>query len=162
MLKQESSNKEKEEGKAMKKKSSLGISCLVFLGLVIIVCFIIFNSSPSQKTQPSSIETQPSSIVLNVSVNFTGTQFIIKNNDNFDWLNIVMEVDGSLLKGGFILTTDRMKAGKTYTVGALQFVNIEDGTRFDPFTFKPQKFGISCDTSKGKVNFPHFFGQKIV
>ncbi|MBA7497817.1 hypothetical protein ES704_00549 [subsurface metagenome] len=36
-------------------------------------------------------ETQPSSIYLNASVTFTGTQFIIENDDNFAWLNVKME-----------------------------------------------------------------------
>jgi RNase P subunit RPR2 len=130
-----------------KNKSSLGTGCLGFLVLVIIVYFIMFNPFTSQEK-----ETQPSSIYLNASVRFTGTQFIIENNDNFDWLNVKMEVNGSILKGGFILETDRMKAGETYTVGALQFAK-KDGTRFNPVTYKPQDFDIYCDTTKGEDAF---------
>ena len=130
-----------------KNKSSLGMGCLGFLVLVIIVYFIMFNPFSSQEK-----ETQPSSIYLDASVRFTGTQFIIENNDNFDWLNVKMEVNGSILKGGFILETDRMKAGETYTVGALQFAK-KDGTRFNPVTYKPQDFDIYCDTTKGEDAF---------
>ena len=137
----------KSEIEKEKNKSSLGTGCLGFLVLVIIVYFIMFNPFTSQEK-----ETQPSSIYLNASVRFTGTQFIIENNDNFDWLNVKMEVNGSILKGGFILETDRMKAGETYTVGALQFAK-KDGTRFNPVTYKPQDFDIYCDTTKGEDAF---------
>ncbi|MBA7557922.1 hypothetical protein ES705_50704 [subsurface metagenome] len=123
------------------------MGCLGFLVLVIIVYFIMFNPFSSQEK-----ETQPSSIYLNASVRFTGTQFLIENNDNFDWLNVKMEVNGSILKGGFILETNRMKAGETYTVGALQFAK-KDGTRFNPVTYKPQDFDIYCDTTKGEDAF---------
>ena len=138
----EKANIEKEE-----KTSPLGAGCLVFLILFIIVYFIMFNPFSSQKE-----ETQPSYISLNASVEHTGTQFIIKNNDNFDWLNVKMEVNGRFLSSGFILKTDRMEAGGTYTVGALQFAK-KDGTRFNPVTYKPQKFDIDCDTPKGEKAF---------
>jgi len=69
-----------------------------------------------------------------------------------DWLNVKMEVNGALFKYGFILETNRIKAGETYTVGAFQFAKL-DGTRFNPFTYKPQKFDISCDTPKGENAF---------
>ncbi len=36
----------------------------------------------------------------------------------------------------------------TYTVGVMQFAK-GDGTRFNPFTTKPQKFTIWCDTPRG-------------
>jgi hypothetical protein len=137
----------KTEIEEKKKKSSLGTGCLGFLVLVIIVYFIMFNPFTSQEE-----ETQPSIISLNASVRFTGTQFIIENHDNFDWLNVKMEVNGSLLKSGFILVTDRMEAGETHTVGALQFAK-KDGTRFNPVTYKPQNFDIYCDTLKGEDAF---------
>jgi len=139
--------KVKSEIEKEKNKPSLGAGCLGFLLLVIIVYFIMFNPFASKEK-----EIQPSSIYLNASVKFTGTQFIIVNNDNFDWLNVKMEVNGSFLKGGFILKTDRMTAGETYTVGALEFAKA-DGTRFNPFAYKPKKFDISCDTPKGENAF---------
>ena len=140
-VKAEKEIKEKEQKKQ-------GVGCLIFLGIIIIFAFIIFGGGGGENEK----ETQPSSIYLNASVRFTGTQFIIENNDNFDWLNVKMEVNGSILKGGFILETDRMKAGETYTVGALQFAK-KDGTRFNPVTYKPQDFDIYCDTTKGEDAF---------
>jgi len=63
-----------------------------------------------------------------------------------------MELNGSFLSSGFILKTDRMEAGGTYTAGALQFTK-KDGTRFNPFTYKPQKIDIYCNTPKGENAF---------
>jgi len=140
-VKVEKEIKEKEQKKQ-------GIGCLILLGVIIIFAFIIFGGGGGENDK----ETQPSSIYLNASVRFTGTQFIIENNDNFDWLNVKMEVNGSILKSGFILETDRMNAGETYTVGALQFAK-KDGTRFNPVTYKPQNIDIYCDTPKGEDAF---------
>jgi len=141
-------NKIEKEEKIRAEAKNKRTGYLVLLVLAIIVGFFIFKPSTSQKK-----ETQPSSIHLNASVRFTETQFIIENNDNFDWLNVEMELNRSFLKGsGFILKTDRMKAGETYTVGTLQFAK-RDGTRFNPFTSKPLRFNIYCDTPKGENAF---------
>ena len=129
---------EKEE-----QKSSLRKVVLVLLLLTVIVVSLYLTLLITQKTQP---------IPLNASVSFTETQFIIENDDNFDWLNVKMEVNGSFLSSGFILETYRIKAGGTYTVGALQFAK-KDGTRFNLFIYKPQKIDISCDTPKGENAF---------
>ena len=147
-MKSGNERREKMENKKEKKKSSLGMGCLGFIILVIIVYFIMFSGDNGED------EEETSYISLNASVEFTGTQFIIENNDNFDWLNVKMEVNGSLLKSGFILETNRMEAGESYTVGALQFAK-KDGTRFNPVTYKPQKFDISCDTPEGENAFWH-------
>lgn len=115
------------------------ISFLAFwiVGLIIL---IVTNISPST---PTTTE-----IDLNASVNFTGTQFVITNNDSSAWRNVEMKINSGLVAGGYVLKTDRIEAGTTYTVGAMQFAKA-DGTRFDPFTMKPQKFSIQGDTPKG-------------
>jgi len=129
---------EKEE-----QKSSLRKVVLVLLLLTVIVVSLYLTLLITQKTQP---------IPLNASVSFTETQFIIENDDNFDWLNVKMEVNGSFLSSGFIFEIYRIKAGGTYTIGALQFAK-KDGTRFNLFIYKPQKIDISCDTPKGENAF---------
>jgi len=127
-----------------KKKPSLGAGCLVFLVLVAIVYFFMFNPFSSHKKES---EIRSNIIHLNASVNFTGTQFIIKNNNFFAWEDIKMEVNGSILRGGFILKVDRLMPGETCTVGALQFAK-GDGTRLNPFAIKPKDFDIYCYNSK--------------
>jgi hypothetical protein len=126
-----------KEKKSLSPISMIGYLVLLALGVVI----YSFLSNPSTPTKKE--ETQSSIIHLNASVSFTGTQFIIKNNDNYDWLNVKMEVNGGLFKGGFILKYDRVIAGETYTVGALQFAK-GDGTRLNPFVIKPNSFDIYC------------------
>jgi hypothetical protein len=81
---------------------------------------------------------------LRAYVNFTGSQFVIRNDDEFDWVNVKMEINPGILRGGYSLETGRIVRGQTYTVGAMQFAK-GDGTRFNPFAMKPQSFVITCD-----------------
>ena len=129
-----------EKDKKIRTGAKTKITVLVLLiVLATIAGFFIFKPYINQIKEATD---------LDASVRFTGTQFIIVNNNNFDWLNVKIEVNGSPSKGGFSLKTDSIKAGETYTVGALLFAK-EDGTRFNPFIYKPQKFDIYCNTLKG-------------
>lgn len=80
---------------------------------------------------------------LNVNVNFTGTQFVITNHEEFPCQNSMMEVNGGLFKGGYSMDGYILEAGQEYTVGAAQFTD-KDGVRFNPFNIKPQSFSVSC------------------
>jgi hypothetical protein len=82
------------------------------------------------------------------SVDLSGSQFVITNNDSFDWANCKLEVNPEFIGSGYKYEGASLRAGETYSVGALQFAN-GDGERFNPFTHKPQKFSISCDTPRG-------------
>lgn len=137
-VKAEKEIKEKEQKKQ-------GMGCLIFLGVIVIIAFIIFSGGDGENEK----ETKPSSIDLTASVSFTGTQFVIINLDTFDWTNVRLEVNSGLLKSGYVLKTQRMSSEETYTVGAMQFAK-GDGTRLNPFTTKPQNFSIWCDTPRGK------------
>ena len=86
---------------------------------------------------------------LKAFVSFDDGQFKITNNDNFNWHNVEFELNGGIIKSGYKLRATIIEANSIYTVGAMQFTK-KDGTRFDPFTHKPQKFNIWCDTSTGK------------
>lgn len=83
---------------------------------------------------------------MNASVSFTGTQFVIKNNDSFDYNNAKLEINDK-----FILKGYNLAAGETYTVGMLQFAD-DDGNRFNMMV-KPQRFSIWCDLGGGKNGF---------
>jgi len=96
----------------------------------------------------SDDETASSTIDLKTAVEFDGSQFIIKNRDSFNWTNVKLEVNSRGLKSGYILKTQNMFAGETYTVGAMQFAK-KSGEKFNPFTHKPLNFSISCTTPKG-------------
>jgi len=117
----------------MKSKSKHLLSAIVF------AVFIVFAVSSSDDGNSSTTD-------LNASVSFTGTQFVIKNNDNFDYTNAKLEVNDDYVLKGYTI-----KAGETYTVGMMQFAD-DDGNRFDMMK-KPQKFSIWCDLSNGKNGF---------
>jgi len=133
----------KANNEAKKKDSSKKWGCLVFLAVFILMMYIcgVFDKTETPK--------EPDYVTLKASVRFDGSQFIITNNDSFNWTNVELEVNGALLKSGYKLKQRLMEAGTVYTVGALQFAK-PDGTRLNPFTTKPQKFEIICDTPKGR------------
>jgi ABC-type xylose transport system permease subunit len=147
---QEKVKKEKElEAKKAQEKQvkKVGIGCAVIILIIIIIIGIggiIGSLTPDDKT-----EEVPSSIVdLKASVVFDGAQFIITNNDNFDWTNVKFEVNSGIFEGGYVLRASKVDAGGTYTVGALQFAK-GGGERLNPFTHKVQSISIWCDTPKG-------------
>jgi len=92
--------------------------------------------------KPSS-PTPTSREDFRVSVEFTGTQFVISNLDDSDCQNAKMEINGGIFKGGYVLEGYVLETGETYEVGALQFAK-SDGTRFNPFEIKPKSFFIMC------------------
>lgn len=129
-----------------KKAGCLTLLGIIFLFLILIGVIIALQSEESKKPSP---RTSSATIDLEASVRFDGSQFIITNQDSFDWTTVKLEVNSGLLTGGYVLKVKRLEAGHTYTVGALQFAK-GDGTRLNPFTTKPQKFSIWCDVPRGK------------
>ena len=123
----------------------------IFLSIIVISGSLVwFFEEPTPPAPPAPVETSTSSIIiLNAHINFTGSQFVITNQDSFAWTNVEMDINGGLFSGGYTLNSDLMEAGTVYTVGALQFAD-SDGKRFNPMTMKPQKFRITADTPQGK------------
>jgi len=134
----------KEEETKKTKTGCLGlIGVIVFIAIAMWICGVF-----ETKEQPET-PSEPLYVDLNASIKFSGTQFIITNNDSFDWKNVELEINSGLLKSGYKLNAGLMSAGQTYTVGAMQFAK-GDGTRFNPLLIKPQSVSIFCDTPKGK------------
>jgi hypothetical protein len=75
---------------------------------------------------------------FNTSVNFTGTQFVITNLDNYDCVGSLMSVNNKYSLDGYTL-----EKGESYTVGAGEFTEGDD-VRFNPYTVKPTSFSIFC------------------
>ena len=100
-------------------------------------------------TTPDTSAPPPSMIDLSAAVRFTGTQFVVTNNDSFDWTTCELEVNPKTFSSGFKYHASILTAGDRFTVGALQFAN-GDGKRFNPFEFKPTSFSIACDTPRGR------------
>ena len=140
----EAQEKLKKEAQT-KKSSRTGIGCLVII--IVIVLAVLISSINSGKRSPSP--PPPEDITLNAAVSFNGTQFIVQNNNAFDWTGVELEINSGLIKSGYSLNANVIKAGQTYSVGAMQFAK-SDGTRFNPFSTKPLGIFISASTPKGK------------
>ena len=79
---------------------------------------------------------------LNADVRFSGTQFVIKNNDTFRWSNCELEVNPKTFSSGFTYQAGSLEPGTVYTVGGLQFGN-KEGLRFNHLAYKPTAFSIA-------------------
>jgi len=107
---------------------------IILLGLVLVLA--VFLSGCNRQ------------VSLNPDVRASEKQFRIENEDDFDWLNVKMELNGS-----FILKKDTIKAGETIIVDIVDFTK-KDGTRFNPLVYKPKEMKISCETpTKGEYGF---------
>jgi len=136
-IKKESEEKKKKEG------------CLGLIGLIIFIIIVMWVCGVFKTEKKQATPSKPLFVNLNASVRFTGTQFVITNNDTFNWRNVKLEINPGLLKSGYKLNVALIKAGETYKIGAMQFAK-GDGTRFNPFLTKPQSISISCSTPKGE------------
>ena len=118
---------------------------LSFIGILILL-FVVLDAIPSS-TENKTGEAAPTPTAkreFSASVSFDGQKFVITNLDEFDCLNSRMEVNGGLIKGGYILEGNLLESGKTYEVGAIQFSK-SDGTRLNLYEVKPKTVSISCE-----------------
>ena len=105
-----------------------------FISAIALIMFLILAVGSGWESVPD----------LKASVRFTGTQFIITNNDTYDWKNCKVEVNGE-----YKIKNKSFSAGQSYTVGAMQFVD-SDGKKFNPITHKAQDIFFWCDNEQGK------------
>ena len=126
----------------------LGLFILIVLVGMFIIPSLVAPPNPTDTGLREKSSTSSSTVDLTATVQFTGTQFVIHNRDSFDWTNVKLAVNPGTFSRGYTLTTPRLVAGETYTVGAMQLTK-SDGERFNPLTHKPTNFSISCDTPRG-------------
>lgn len=69
-------------------------------------------------------------------VNFTGTQFVVTNANDFDWEEAEIAINEK-----YRYKTGLMKSGSTYEIGAGQFTDRKN-IRFNPFEVKPTEIRI--------------------
>jgi len=141
-----------------KQNVGCGTGCLVVVILSVIVLIVVSLSNDSGSSSSSgsggsrSSSSSSYTVDLNAKVTYPGSQFVIQNNDSFDWTNVELGVNSKTFSSGYTLKIRRMSAGETYTVGAMQFAK-SGGERFNPLTHKPRKFSIWCDTPRGKGSY---------
>lgn len=121
-----------------------GVGWKIVLGILLFLIVLVVGAGILLSDDETKIETSQPAKTLSARIRFDGTQFTITNNNTFNWTNVKFELNSGILKGGYILRQGRIKAKNTYTVGALQFAK-SDGTRFNPFTMKPQSIFIFAD-----------------
>ncbi len=115
-----------------------------YLFIVVGVFAIIFMIATTMKsyTSPSGTSQQITDKEdkkdLKIVAHFTGTKFEIINLDDYDCENALLVVNNEYELKGYTLGV-----GQSYEVGAAQFMT-SDGTRFNPFSMKPQSFAVIC------------------
>jgi hypothetical protein len=127
---------------------------LEVLVVVILLGMILFHGTPGKHPSlPDNLLQRPlsgSTIHLNAEVTFSGAQFVISNNDPFDWENVRLEAVSTDSAEPFCLTVSQpIRAGDTYTVRTAEF-RTKEGIRFNPLSMKLERFWIRCDTPERK------------
>jgi len=115
--------------------------------VVLILAGVVFFYGTSGRKRISDVDSsgRTSTVKLNSKVTYPGARFIISNNDSFDWKNVKLEIIPESTDDRFSLKVPNILAGETYTAATAEFLK-DDGTRFNPYTMKPKKFWILCDT----------------
>jgi len=144
----DSEEQEVEKKKATKdlKMGCIGCCSILFVAVIFVLIMVYCSSKNGTVSKPSILD-------LKASVHYTGTQFIITNQDSSDWLNVEMKINAGLLGGGYSMKYPIMEAGRTYTFDAVHFAK-SDGTRFSFLTVKPHLFSIYSrdrDDIKGRI-----------
>lgn len=117
--------------------------------ILILACVVFFyGTSGRRRISDIGIPERPSTVKLRAKVIFPEAQFIVSNNDSFDWKNVKMQIIPESIDESFRLSIPIILSGETYTADAVKFRN-NDGVRFDPDKMKPRKFWILCDTPTG-------------
>jgi len=114
--------------------------------ILILACAVFFYGTSGRKhISDIGISGRPSTVKLSAKVTFPGAQFIVSNNDSFDWKNVKLEIIPESIDERFRLSIPIILSGETYTADSVKFFS-NDGVRFDPDKMKPRKFWILCDT----------------
>lgn len=129
------------------------LSVLILIGLFWLVGYCSRSSEPPTASATNAAE--PAFVDLDARIHFNGTQFAITNQSKDAWTALKLEVNGGFLSGGYLYRADALGAGKTITVGAMQFAK-SDGTRLNPFQTKPQKLTLQAKV-KGRDGF--YYGE---
>ena len=146
---------EDSKTEVQKVKCPFGLQVIVF----VLICIALFSGASIKKSKSIKASSpEGSTVVLNARVTFTGAQFIIYNNDIFDWKNVDFRLTLEDNRDNYNLSVPVIPAGKKRTVRASEFIG-KDGARFNPYTMKPKRFLVWCDTET-KKNGSYFAGWK--
>lgn len=145
-----------EDGKkpAQKPKNPPVLQLVV---IVVLICIALFAGTSKKKTIFNKAKFSGESTVrLNTKVVFTGSNFIISNNDKFDWTNVELQIIPETEGSNYSLDVVKIPAGEKFSVNAGEFAS-KEGSNFNPNEMKPKKIRIWCDTPT-QVNGSYFAG----
>jgi len=95
-------------------------------------------------------------VLIDASVEFLGANFIVRNNNNFAWKNVHLELTSSAKTGAFVRKTSEIPPKKSCAIGMSEFVD-QDGATFDSLpraiTSRPQSLAVRCNTKMGNGGF---------
>lgn len=133
---------------------------LLIFGVIVVVLIPYIALTHISYTPDTYAPTKQSTFVA--SVNFTSTQFVISNLDTHTCENARMQVNSDYELDGYTLESGLNSATKSgqvtvYKVGTGQFAK-KDGTRFNPFLTKPQKFYIEC-RGNNEISGAYWYGS---
>lgn len=127
--------------------------------VVILICIALLSGTSMRKSRSGEVKSSgDSNIRLNATVKFTGAQFVIYNNDSFDWTNVELQIMLETYGSNYNVKVPKIPAGKMQTIRATEFTK-QDGSCFDPYKMKPKRFLIWCDTPT-RENGSYFAGWK--
>lgn len=137
-----------EDLRAAKQKTKYPLA--LWIVVVVLVCIVLFSGASIKKYGSVKLSSsQESTVRLNARVTFTGAQFIVYNNDSFDWMSVDLQISLETIGSDFNLSVPVIHAEEKRTVRASEFIG-KDGNRFNPYTMKPKRFLIRCDTQTRK------------
>ncbi len=126
-----------------KQNQSAGKAANIITAIIfIIIAVVIFRVCSSIM----NTDSESNNVVLKAQVDFTGTQFVITNNDSFDYNDVTISINGD-----YKLNVPKLSAYETYTVGMMQFAD-KKGNRFN-LSQKPLSVYISSRNANGKYGY---------
>lgn len=84
---------------------------------------------------------------LNASIRSSETQVILKNNDSFEYNNIIIEINKQ-----FKAKYPALLPGEVLEIGFLQFTD-KNHTKFNPFTTRASIITVTCQMKNGKKGY---------
>jgi hypothetical protein len=126
-----------------KKKSRTALGCfilllVIFAGIPSAIAGVFVSSPSPSSTTSDTTSGEERKAEFKTSVNFTGTQFVFTNLDDYDCIGSLMSVNNKYSLDGYTL-----EKGQIYTFEAGEFTE-GDNVRFNPYAIKPASFSIIC------------------
>ena len=122
----------------------LGQSLMVVLGFGLFV----FGVSKCHDAMREEERNRPKLLAV---VQVKNGQVVMTNLNDFAWRQVRIDINPEGLSSGYLLHVDKIDAGETLKVDAMQFAK-SDGERLNLLTHKIVSVFVNCDTPKGATD----------